>query len=202
MSPWRRAAAVAVVAAVGALAGAEAAAPARATSAEAPLLVFFTKGEQLATVRRDAPRATVAAAVRALVAGPSADEVARNFRTSVPTGTQLRSVRIAGGTATIDVSARFAAAGETASVRARLAQLVYTATAVGRVRAVRLLVEGRLVETIGDAPLVLHQPLTRAAFGRQPHGAPARRRASGPFDPAVRRYQARLALLGYLPRAG
>lgn len=76
-----------------------AAAPAGESQA-ASVRVYFLQGEQLVTVTR--PGSTVKAAVNALLAGPTRAETGKQFRTYVPSGTRLRSVRFASGVATVD----------------------------------------------------------------------------------------------------
>jgi peptidoglycan hydrolase-like protein with peptidoglycan-binding domain len=80
-----------------------------ATAAGAPsksrVPVFFLRGEQLSGVTR--PGATPAAALHQLLAGPTPAEIRRGLRTYVPAGTQVRSVKVANGLATVDL-ARFA----------------------------------------------------------------------------------------------
>jgi lipoprotein-anchoring transpeptidase ErfK/SrfK len=100
--------------------------------------VYFTSGEQLVSALRPAPSAEdrVAAAIRALLAGPTASERRSSLDSAVPSGTRLRSVEIDHGTAKIVLDAGFAAASpDAASVAdparsAALAQVTFTATAV------------------------------------------------------------------------
>ena len=104
-----------------------AAAPA-AGSGAARTQVYFLQGEQLVPVSR--PGSTLRPALASLLAGPSEAEAAKQFRTLVPPGTRLRSVRVENGVATIDLGESFAAGRNAESLSARIAQLVFTATAV------------------------------------------------------------------------
>jgi peptidoglycan hydrolase-like protein with peptidoglycan-binding domain len=170
--------------------------PAGSAVAE-PHTLYFTKGEQLGTVQHGT---TLAAALRALVAGPTPAEHAKNFRTEIPAGTTLRSVTVRNGVAFVDLSARFKFGGGNASVVARLSQLVYTATAVRGVTAVRVMLDGKQAVSIGGVPV--GKPLTRADFGPKgspppPPPGPLRQKVS----PLVRAIQVRLGALGYLPAA-
>ena len=63
--------------------------------------VFFLQGEQLVQVSR--PGATPADALRQLVSGPTRADVKRGVRTYVPHGSQVRSVTVASGLATVDL---------------------------------------------------------------------------------------------------
>src|SRR3954470_9706528 len=73
---------------------------------EARVAVWFVQGEQLKPVTR--PGATPLAAVRQLIAGPTRAERHRGFRTYVPAATRVRSVSVANGLATVDLSEPFA----------------------------------------------------------------------------------------------
>lgn len=86
-------------AAVGLLTAAPAA-PARQIS------VYFVQGEQLVPVKR--PGSSALHAVRQLVAGPTRAERGRGLRTYVPASTRVRSVTVAEGLATVDLTELFA----------------------------------------------------------------------------------------------
>jgi lipoprotein-anchoring transpeptidase ErfK/SrfK len=180
--------ALAVVIAVGA--GASSAAPARAMS------IYFLRGEQLASVPREG--SGVAAAVRRLLVGPSRAEIAKEFRTYIPSRTQLHSVAVANGVATVDLSPRFISGANPGNRLARLAQLVRTVSAAGTPQ-VQLLVDGAKVS--GVFPRIhTQQPITFAVL-RTPDVPlpPPRREKKGPPDKRVKQEQLRLIQLGYLP---
>jgi spore germination protein GerM len=121
---------------------------------------YFTKGEKIVPAPR--PQATrLPAALRALVAGPTAAERAQGFRTSIPTGTRLLGVSVRDGVARVDLTRRFESGGGTASMTARLKQLVWTATQFPTVTSVRLLLNGKPVQHIGGEGVFVGKPLTR-----------------------------------------
>ena len=97
-----------------------------ASAAKPRLSVYFLRGEQVAPVTR--PGATARDAVRALLRGPTRAERTRGFRTYVPRGIRIRSLKVAGGIATVDLNERFAGGRDTGSLLARLAELVRTLT--------------------------------------------------------------------------
>jgi lipoprotein-anchoring transpeptidase ErfK/SrfK len=191
-----------VLAAVFALAAA-ALLPASAPAGDlrAPKLqVYFLQGEQLVPVSR--PGSTVRASVAALLAGPTKTEAEKQFRSLVPAGTRLRSVRLANGVATVDLEERFAAGRNADSLSARVGQLVFTVTAVRGVKSVQVLIAGGV--PLGLFPgVTLSRPITRARAAHpvvplpKPPTDP-----SGPVDPEVRKLQQRLADLGYLAPDG
>jgi hypothetical protein len=172
-----------------------AAAPAGGSQA-APVRVYYLQGEQLVAVTR--PGSTVKAAVTALLAGPTPSETAKQFRTYVPSGTRLRSVRFAQGVATVDLGERFAAGRDAESLSARITQLVYTVTAVPGVKSVRLLVSGGV--PLGLFPgYAFSRPVTRAQATR-PIVPPPRPPPEPGGQPTTdtRALQQRLADLGFL----
>ncbi|MFC7614544.1 GerMN domain-containing protein [Actinokineospora soli] len=127
--------------------------------------VYFLRGERVVPVRRELAGPGVAAsAVRELLAGPSASERAAGMSSSVPDGTALRGVSLAGGTATVDLSGRYDDGGGTLSMTSRLAQVVFTLTQFSTVERVQFRVDGVPVREFGGEGIVLDRPRTRADF--------------------------------------
>src|SRR5258706_2425810 len=114
-----------------------------AASAPSRVSVYFLQGEQLARVTRSG--AAALDAVRMLIAGPTRDEAARDFRTYVPAGTRVLSVKVAHGVAVVDLNERFASGGDSASLLARLSQLVRTLAGIQGAKRVQLLMNGGVV---------------------------------------------------------
>ena len=171
---FRRAATagVALLAVAGCGGGRHAAAPAQPTTtaggaiptASAPRArvdVYLLQGEGLKLVRRQLGARTVTAAVTALLAGPTAAEAKLDVRSQIPEGTRLRGVSVRGGVATVDLTRPFVEGTEKASLVARLAQLVWTATAVPNVTGVRVRIDGRQASSLGQGVSVA-RTLTRA----------------------------------------
>lgn len=169
---------------------------AAAASAATRVHVSFLRGEQLANVSR--PGTTPADALRGLFAGPSQAEIRRSFRTYVPKGTSLRSVKVASGLATVNVSAAFVSNRSAPSMLARLSQLVATVTGLQGTSRVQLLVEGKTVT--GLFPGVPTESPVTLRFLETPNKAlpkPPRERGGAP-NAHVRQVQQRLIQLGYL----
>lgn len=129
----------------------------------------------LVPVLRTVPKstATAAAAMKALLAGPSAKERAALPRivTLIPAGTKLLGIEISRGLATVDLSADFASVGPADmpdlgvfSLRGRLAQAVYTMTQFPSVTRVTFKLDGEPVTVIGSDEVVLNKPVTRATY--------------------------------------
>src|SRR5207244_3262764 len=83
-----------------------------------------------------------AAASPQLPAGPTSAEHRRAFRTYVPATTRVRSVTIANGVATVDLTQPFVTGTSPESMLARLSELVRTLTGVEGTTSVQLLVNG------------------------------------------------------------
>jgi hypothetical protein len=111
-------------------------------------------------------------------AGPLPEPVATaeaGLTTAVPEGTELRSLEVADGVALVDLSAEFAGASPEA-----LAQVVFTATRLEGVAAVRFLIEG-------GPQYLIAEPLSLTPAAGLPAGATI-------IDPATR-----LAFEDWLP---
>jgi hypothetical protein len=111
-------------------------------------------------------------------------------------------VRVADGVATIDLGEGFAAGRNADSLSARIAQLVFTVTALPRIKSVRVLIAGGV--PLGLFPgIALSGPITPKQASRPvvpPPKLPPD--PSGPASPEVRVLQQRLADLGYLAPDG
>jgi germination protein M len=140
----------------------------------------FSGGEvvnepSLVPVLRTVPEspAKAAAAMRALLAGPSAKERAAEPQivTLIPAGSRLLGIEISGRLATVDLSAEFASLSArdawdlgVFSLRGRLAQVVYTLTQFTTVDRVNFTIEGKPVEVFTSEEIVLDKPVTRATY--------------------------------------
>jgi hypothetical protein len=136
----------------------------------------------LVPVLRTVPKstATATAAMKALLAGPSAKERAPKWpiKTLIPAGSKLLGIEISGGLATVDLSAEFASLspddawdGGSYSLHGRVAQVVYTLTQFAAVDRVNFQLDGKPVKALFGKPdpesgaseaIALDQPVTRA----------------------------------------
>ena len=115
-------------------------------------IVYFVQSEHLAPVER-ATQATLSNAVRGVLEGPRETESESGFRSAVPAGTSLLGVDLAEGVATIDLSDDFQSVVGPEQVLA-LAQLVYAATEIPGVTAVRFSIGGDPIDAArGDGSL-------------------------------------------------
>ena len=138
----------------------------------------------LVPVLRTVPRstATATAAMKALLAGPSAKERAPKWpiKTLIPAGSKLLGIEISGGLATVDLSAEFASLspddvwdGGSYSLHGRVAQVVYTLTQFTTVDRVNFKLDGKPVKVLFGMPdpesgaseaIALDKPVTRATY--------------------------------------
>lgn len=128
--------------------------------------MWFGYGEWLFVTERTEPSSprVGAAAVTALLAGPSGAERAAGVGTSILEGTELLGLSIDGGIATVDLSRMFGSGGGSLSMFSRLAQLTYTLTQFPGVRGVNLKMDGKPVKVFGGEGIILDQPMTRRSF--------------------------------------
>lgn len=119
------------------------------------------------TVTARGPEAALAAALGALLAGPTREERARGLSSEIPAGTRLLGVKVRDGLVTVDLSEAVASGGGSHSMRARLWQIVYTATQHPAAPQVQVLVEGQERPGLGGEGVVIDRPLSRPpAFPR------------------------------------
>lgn len=104
------------------------------------------------------------AAIAELLKGPAQSNAA--IATTIPAGTQLRSLKVDATGIHVDVSEAFTEGGGSAAMTGRVAQILYTATSLDPKANVWLSVEGKPLEVLGGEGLVLEQPLTRQSFER------------------------------------
>lgn len=132
---------------------------------EAVVNVYWLRDTLLAAGGRVVPTPAVAtAAIEELLAGPNTLESEIGMVSGVPPGTELRSIVIADGVATIDFSNEFEASGlGTAGEIGLVAQVVFTLTQFPTVDSVNITIEGEERDAILSHGLEATN-LTREAF--------------------------------------
>lgn len=129
--------------------------------------VYFLRGEKVASVHRDVPVAYglgAAAAVRALLAGPTTHERAIGLSTTIPARSRLLGLAIKDGTANVNLSSRYESGGGSLSMTGRLMQVVYTLTQFSPVHRVIFRIDGKRVTSFGGEGVMLDHPVTRATY--------------------------------------
>jgi hypothetical protein len=119
--------------------------PAGRPEPDSDVPVFLVQAEHLVRVVRNSPRHDLSAVLGLLLAGPKPSEFGAGIRTGISPQTTLRSARVEGDTAVVDLSSAFVEVGGQEQILA-VAQIVLTATAVPGVGQVRLLLDRQAVE--------------------------------------------------------
>jgi Sporulation and spore germination/Immunoglobulin-like domain of bacterial spore germination len=134
-----------------------------------PLRVYFVRLERMGVAGREVQStpAVGAAALRELLAGPTAEDQAADLQSEIPTGTKLNGLTIDNGVATVDLSKAFESGGGSTSMQLRVAQVVYTLTQFPSVKRVQFKIDGKPVEAIGGEGVVVDPPVGRNAFEKQ-----------------------------------
>jgi spore germination protein GerM len=102
--------------------------------------------------------------LRTLVSGRPSPVAETGGSTAIPDGTKLLSVTRDGNVANVDLSREFESGGGSLSMELRVGQVVYTATGIEGIDAVRILLEGERVDAIGGEGFVVSEPLARRDF--------------------------------------
>lgn len=133
------------------------------TGAQITAAIYFTAGNHLVSESRQVPAAAPArGSIDALLAGPT---LAGHF-SQVPSGTRLRSVNLAAGTATVDLSNQVQNLQGSPAIPLFLGQIVDTLTQFPDVQRVVLEVNGRPLRSLGGEGAAVPEPLDHAAVQR------------------------------------
>lgn len=104
------------------------------------------------------------AAIEALLAGPDEVESEIGMLTNIPDGTELLGVDVADGTATVDFSTGFTEPGGTLGESSRLAQVVFTLTAIEGIERVLVAIDGTLADPVLSEGFVVGSGFERDDF--------------------------------------
>jgi germination protein M len=128
--------------------------------------VYLVRGDTIGVSARQIPatKAVASAAIRELLAGPTAEEDSYGLSTTIPEGTELRGVTVNSGTATVDLSGEYDSGGGSLSMTLRLAQVVYTLTQFSTIQRVDFRIEGEPVTVFGGEGIMLEAPQTRGDY--------------------------------------
>lgn len=144
--------------------------PATTTTTEAQdtitLNVYFSRDEQICAATRVIPKTAEvgAAAIKALIEGPTAAEKTAGMVTNIPDGTTFLGLAISDGIATVDLSKEYASGGGSLSMAMRLAEVVFTLTQFPTVDGVNFKLDGQPVEVFGGEGIILDHPVDRSDY--------------------------------------
>jgi germination protein M len=126
-------------------------------------LVYFARGESLAVGGIALDSSHPEAVLTALLDGPDAFETEIGMHSEIPEGTEVIGVAVNEGAAVVDLSSTFEQGGGSLSMQVRVAQIVFTLTALDDIDAVTIVLDGDEVDAIGGegVPAV---DLTRSDF--------------------------------------
>jgi len=130
--------------------------------------LYLTEGDTLHRIVRSVPKVTGigAAALRALLAGPTPEEAQSGVGTAVPSGTRLLGLTIEGGVARVDLSRQFEVTGNEEGVTLSLAQVTCTLGQFDTVKGVRFALDGKDVSVLSGDGTVTDRALTCDRYGR------------------------------------
>lgn len=136
--------------------------PSPSPAVEEPFTIFFVREGMLAPVTRDAPSdlTPVEATMRALLDGPTPDELAGGITSEIPPQTSLLEVQVFDLVADVDLSAEFQSPASTDAILLRVAQVVWTLVRLPEVTAVRFVIDGEPVSVVTDDGTAVERPVT------------------------------------------
>lgn len=107
-----------------------------------------------------------ASALGALFDGPTPDEAAGlpTISTAIPAETELHSVTMDDGIATVDLTGTYDDGGGSFGMFARLAQVVFTLTRDPEIEGVDFVLDGEPVDVFSAEGIILDHPQTRADY--------------------------------------
>lgn len=125
--------------------------------------VYFSSNEQMCASTRDIPHTMEvgAAAMRALLEGPTDEEQEAGMVSNIPDGTTFLGLTIDDGVATVDLSREYSSGGGSLSMFMRLAQVVFTLTQFPTVEGVNFKLDGEAIEVLGGEGIIIDRPQTR-----------------------------------------
>ncbi len=128
--------------------------------------VYYSRDEKISAHARVLPKtdAVGAAAMKALLEGPTAAEQDAGVVSTIPEGTTFLGLTIDKGIATVDLSKEYASGGGSLSMALRLAQVVFTLTQFPTVEGVNFMLDGEPVEVFGGEGIILDHPVDRSDY--------------------------------------
>ena len=132
---------------------------------EGTFQIYFVQGNQLTPVQRTShDKGSLEEAMRLLLEGATVGEQQSGLASAIPLGVELLSARMSGSTASIDLTSEFESEAEEQILLLRLAQVVFTATALPEVEKVRFLIDSEPSGVLIANGTVVTRPVTRSDY--------------------------------------
>lgn len=127
---------------------------------------YYSRDEKMCAAARVVPKTQEvgAAAMKALLEGPTAAEKEVGMVSSIPQGTTFLGLSIKDGVATVDLSKEYASGGGSLSMMMRLAEVIFTLTQFPTVDGVNFKLDGKAIDVLGGEGLILDHPMSRADY--------------------------------------
>jgi germination protein M len=131
--------------------------------------VYFSRNEKICAATRIIPKTQQvgAAAMKALIQGPTADEQKAGMVSNLPDGTTFLGLDVASGVATVDLSKEYESGGGSLSMFMRLAEVVFTLTQFPTVEGVNFKLDGEPIDVLGGEGIIIDHPMSRTDFEDQ-----------------------------------
>lgn len=127
--------------------------------------IWLIRGAELVERTRTVADVAVPDLVTQLLVGPTDAELDAGFRSAISQGARLRQVRFDDDeTVTIDIQTPFTDTRVTYELISAIGQLVFTATSIPGVKAVRLALDGEIIPALTEAGEPSRDPVDRADY--------------------------------------
>lgn len=128
--------------------------------------VYFARDEKICAATRVVPKSTSvgAAAMRALLEGPTAAEKEGGMVSTIPAATTFLGLDINNGIATVDLSKEYGSGGGSLSMMMRLAEVVFTLTQLPTVEGVEFKLDGKAIDVLGGEGIIIDHPMDRGEY--------------------------------------
>jgi spore germination protein GerM len=136
---------------------------------DAALVVYLVEGNRLVRVGRTgrAPGSEEEVAVRELLAGPTAEEIASGILTRIPETVELLGIGVDGEVASVNLDRNFLVLENSTDPYEfilRTAQIVWTLDELPGVNAVRFLIDGQQIPVLDQNREEVRGPVARARY--------------------------------------
>jgi spore germination protein GerM len=135
------------------------------------IILYMVEGNRLIRVARTgrAPGTPPEVAIRGLLTGPTAEEIARGIETKIPEAAELLGVTVQNGVAAVDLDLDFQVVQDPTDVQEyilRVAQLVWTLDEIPDITSVRLLINGEPSAVYDQFRREITTPVARGSYSR------------------------------------